>query len=58
MKKITPPYKTSKGLSPKLVWMNNNRIRLEFKGSYLKQEDKAASIQKMWSRKKKKIYCL
>ena len=28
----------------KLVWINNSRIRLKFKGSYLKQEDKAPFI--------------
>ena len=25
-------------LSPKLVWINNSSIRLEFKGSYLNQD--------------------
>ena len=29
-------------VSLKVVWMSNSRIRLEFKGSSLKQEDKAA----------------
>ena len=28
----------NKILSPKLVWMYNSRARLEFKGSYLKQD--------------------
>ena len=28
--------------SPKLVWMKNSRLRLEFKGICLKQEDEAA----------------
>ena len=35
------PFKTSKSLSPKLVWYNS-RIKLKFKESCLKQEDKAA----------------
>ena len=26
-------------LSPKLRWINNSRIRAEFKGSYLKQDN-------------------
>ena len=38
MKKITPPYTSRKSLSQELVWRNNSRIRLEFKGSYLKQD--------------------
>ena len=38
--KFTPPYTVDKSLSPKLIW-SNSRIRLEFKGSCLKQEDKA-----------------
>ena len=37
-KKINPPYTTNHSLSPKIVWMNNYRIRLEFKGSCLKQD--------------------
>ena len=39
--KFTPPYTANKNFSPKLVWINSSRIRLEFKGSCLKQEDKA-----------------
>ena len=35
---INPPYTANHGLSPKLLWMNNSRIRLEFKGSCLKQD--------------------
>ena len=38
--KIKPPYTANKSLSPKFVWMNNSRIRLEFKGSCLIQEDR------------------
>ena len=38
--KFSPPYTANKSLSPKLVWMNNSRIRLEFPGSCLQQEDK------------------
>ena len=33
-----PPFTSNKNLSPKLVWMNNSRIKLEFKGSSLKQD--------------------
>ena len=36
-----PSYTANKSLSPKLAWMNNSRIRLDFKGSCLKQEGKA-----------------
>ena len=38
MKKIEPPFTANKSLSPKLVWMNNSRIRLIFTGSCLRQE--------------------
>ena len=34
--KSLPPFTSNKSLSPKLVWMSNSRIRLEFKGSWLK----------------------
>ena len=34
----------NKNVSPKLIWMNNSRLRLEFKVGCLKQEDKAAFI--------------
>ena len=40
--KSRPPYRANKSLSPKLARMNNFRIRSEFKGSSLKQEDQAA----------------
>ena len=43
--KTTPPYTTSKSLSPKLLWYNY-KIKLKFKGSCLKQEDKAAFTPK------------
>ena len=36
IKKIEPTL--NHGLSPKLVWINNLRIRLRFKQSYLKQD--------------------
>ena len=36
--KFTTPYTANKSLSSKLVWMNNSRIRLEFKGNCLKQD--------------------
>ena len=39
--KFKSPYTLNKSLSPKLVWINNSRIRLKFKESCLKQEDKA-----------------
>ena len=35
--KINPPYTTNHSLSPKIVWMNNSGIRLEFEGSCLNQ---------------------
>ena len=39
---FTPlPPAANKSFSPKLAWPNNSRIRLWFKGSRLKQEDKA-----------------
>ena len=41
-KKFQLPYTANKILSPKLVWMNNYRIRLRFEGSCLKQKDEAA----------------
>ena len=40
-----PPYTTSKSLSSKLVWFHS-RIKLKFKGSWLKQKDKAAFAPK------------
>ena len=42
--KFKPPYIANKS-SPKLVWYNS-RINLKFKGSCLKQENKAAFTQK------------
>ena len=43
--KIWPLFTTSKSLSAKLVW-NISRIKLKFKGSSLKQENKAAFTPK------------
>ena len=43
--KFKPPYTANKSLSPKLIWYNS-RIKLKFKGSSLKQEDKAAYTPK------------
>ena len=40
--KFEPPHTANKSFSPKLVSTNNSTIRLELKGSCLKQEDKAA----------------
>ena len=34
--KINPPFTANQILSPQRVWMNNSRIRLQFKGSWLK----------------------
>ena len=36
--KVTPHFTANKILSPKQLWMNNSRIRLELKGSCLKQD--------------------
>ena len=36
--KINPTFILNHILSPKLVWMNNSRIRLKFEGSCLEQE--------------------
>ena len=47
MKNLSFLIQQNKSLAPKLVWMNNSRIRLEFKGSCLEQEDKHLSLQKM-----------
>ena len=35
--KFIPPFTLNKSLSPKLLWMNKSRIKLEFKGSCLKE---------------------
>ena len=35
--KLTPPFTSNKSFSPKPVWINNSRIKLELKGSCLKQ---------------------
>ena len=45
-KKFTPPYIANKSVCPKLIWINNSRIRLKIKGSCLKEEDKAPFISK------------
>ena len=37
--KFAPPFTLNRSLSPKLVSMNNSRIRLEFKGSCSKQDN-------------------
>ena len=39
-------YIANPSVCPKLVWMNNSRIRLKFIGSCLKQEDTAPFTQK------------
>ena len=36
--KIKPPFTANHSFSPKLVWMNNSRIKIEFKGSCLKED--------------------
>ena len=38
---FTCAYIANVSVCPKLIWMNNSRIRLKFKRSCLKQEDKA-----------------
>ena len=38
--KFTPSFRSNKSISPKLIWMNNFRLRLEFEGRCL-NEDKA-----------------
>ena len=45
MRKITPPFTSNTSLSSKIVWCSS-RTRLEFKGSCLKQERKAAYTPK------------
>ena len=47
-------FTTSKSLSPKLVWYNST-MKLKFKGSYSKQEGKAAFSPKKCG---KFFYCL
>ena len=44
--KFKPPYTANKCLSPKLTWMNDSRIRLEFKGGCLWQKDEATYTPK------------
>ena len=51
--KIRPPTTENNSLSPKLRWMNNSKIRVEFKGSSLKQ-DKVNFYSKKYS---KFVYC-
>ena len=46
--KSRPPYTANKSLSPKIARMNNFRIRSEFKGSRLKQEDQATFTPICW----------
>ena len=43
MKKIKPPVTANHNLSPKLVWMNNSRIILRFKGCCSKRDDVISS---------------
>ena len=42
----TCSYTANTSVCSKLIWMNNSKIRLKFKGSCSKQEDKAAFTQK------------
>ena len=46
--KFTRAYIANISVCPKLIWMNNSKIRLTFKGSCLNQEDKAAYTPKIW----------
>ena len=43
--KLTCAYVANVSVSPKLIWMNDTRIRFKFKGSCLKQEDSAPFTQ-------------
>ena len=36
--KFNPSFTANHSLSPKIIWINNSRIRLEFKESCLKQD--------------------
>ena len=47
MKNLHLPIKQIK-FSPKLVWYNY-KIKLKFRGSCLKEEEKAAFTPKVWS---------
>ena len=38
---FTFTYVANVSVFPKLIWMNNSKITLEFKGSCVKQENKA-----------------
>ena len=42
--KFTCSYIANVSVCPKLLWTNNSKIRLKFKGSCLKQENKAPFI--------------
>ena len=42
---FTCTYVSYKSVCPKVMWMNNSKIRLKFKENYLKQEDKAPFTQ-------------
>ena len=52
--KLTPPDTVNKSISSKLIW-NESKIRWNFDGSSLKQEDKAFFYSKKCD---KFIYCL
>ena len=43
-KKFMSPFIANVSLCPKLIWMNNLKITLTFKGRCLKQEDKAKNV--------------
>ena len=47
---FTCAYIANVSLFPKLIWINNSKTRLKFKGSCLKQEDKAAWIPERFTR--------
>ena len=38
IKKIESPFTANKSFSPKMIWINNSRIKLRFTGSCLRQE--------------------
>ena len=47
MSKFMCAYIAHVSVCPKLIWINNSKIRLRFKGSFLKQEDRAPYNPKM-----------
>ena len=44
-KRIKPHITPNHSLSPKLTWMNNSKIKVRFKGSYLKQDKTSFTLR-------------